>query len=216
MKKTNAVYFFGIIVAVIFILVYTFADSSANDNYLEKLTKFRAEKDKFFKTSAESPFEDKKKFATLNYFPPNQTYRIKATVETIKDTTRLKLKMTGGEEESFIRYGYASFKLKDQTHKVLLLLKMGEEGEKDGLFLPFTDETSGFDTYGGGRYLDLELEKNGELMIDFNFAYNPFCAYNHNYTCPVPPKENHIAIKINAGEKDYPRDDMDAEKTATK
>ena len=207
MKKSNAVYFFGIIIAVIFILVYTFADTSANDSYLEKLTKFRAEKDRFFQSSEESPFEDKKKFTKLTYFAPDQAYRIKATVEPIRDTAKLKLRMTGGEEESFVRYGYASFKLKDQEHKVLLLLKMGEDGEEDGLFLPFTDETNGFETYGGGRYLDLELDKNSELMIDFNFAYNPFCAYNHNYTCPVPPKENHIGIKINAGEKDYPRDD---------
>jgi uncharacterized protein len=207
MKKNNAVYFFGIIVAVIFILVYTFADTSANDSYLEKLTKFRTEKDRFFKSSEETPFKDKKKFSKLIYFPPDQAYRIKATVESIKDTARLKLRMTGGEEESFIRYGYATFKLKDQEHKVLLLLKPGEDGEEDGLFLPFTDETNGFETYGGGRYLDLELDKNGELMIDFNFAYNPFCAYNHDYTCPVPPKENHIGIKINAGEKDYPRDE---------
>jgi uncharacterized protein (DUF1684 family) len=216
MKTTNAVYFFGIIIAVIFILIYTFADTSANDTYLEKLNKFRAEKDKFFKASAESPFEDKKKFTRLNYFPPDQAYRIKAAVESIKDTARLKLRMTGGEEESFIKYGYASFKLKDQTHKVLLLLKMGEEGEKDALFLPFTDETNGFDTYGGGRYLDLELDKDGQLIIDFNFAYNPFCAYNHNYTCPVPPKENHFNIKINAGEKDYPRDESTTDSTARK
>jgi uncharacterized protein (DUF1684 family) len=214
MKKTNAVYFYGIIVAVIFILIYTFADTSANDTYLTKINKFRGEKDKFFKDSPESPLEDKKKFTRLTYFLPDQAYRIKATVEPIKDTARFTLRMTGGEEESFIRYGYATFKLKELTHKVLLLLKMGEDREKDALFLPFTDETNGFDTYGGGRYLDLELEKDGQLMIDFNFAYNPFCAYNHNYTCPIPPKENHILIKINAGEKDYPRDETTVDSTA--
>ncbi len=196
MKKTNAIYFFGIIIAVIFILIYTFADTQANDTYLEKLTKFRTQKDQFFKTSEESPFEDKKKYTKLNYFSPDQAFRIRATVEPIQDTAKLKLRMTGGEEESFVKYGYATFRLKEQSHKLLLLLKMGEAGEEDQLFLPFTDETNGFDTYGGGRYLDLELDKNKELMIDFNFAYNPFCAYNHNYTCPVPPKENHFNNSI--------------------
>jgi uncharacterized protein (DUF1684 family) len=115
--------------------------------------------------------------------------------------------MTGGEAEYFIKYGYATFKLKDKSHKLLLLLQLNNEDEKDKLFLPFTDKTNGFETYGGGRYLDLDLEKDDQLIIDFNFAYNPFCAYNDNYTCPVPPAENQLDIEIKAGEKEYVKDE---------
>jgi uncharacterized protein (DUF1684 family) len=203
MKKTNAIYFYGIIAAVILILIYTFADTQANDSYVEKLTKFRNEKDEFFKNSDESPLTKKEDFSKLNYFLPDLTYRIKSNIELIKDTTRLQIRMTGGEVENFIKYGYATFKLKDKTHKLLLLLRMDEEGGKDELFLPFTDKTNGFETYGGGRYLDLELDNNDQLMIDFNFAYNPFCAYNDNFTCPIPPSENQLDIEIKAGEKEF-------------
>lgn len=203
MKKTNAIYFYGIIIAVILILIYTFADTQANDSYVEKLMKFRQEKDSFFKTSDQSPLTTKEKFSKLSYFPPDLTYRIKASIEMIKDTSRLKVRMTGGEQENFIKYGFATFKLKDKTHKLLLLLKMDEDEGKDELFLPFTDKTNGFETYGGGRYLDIELDSNNELIIDFNFSYNPFCAYNDNYTCPVPPAENQLDIEIKAGEKEF-------------
>jgi uncharacterized protein (DUF1684 family) len=207
MKKTNAIYFFGIIVAVILILIYTFADTQANENYVDKLNKFRIEKDEFFNSSDQSPITQKDKFNKLSYYPADLTYRIRAAVELIHDTTKLKVRMTGGEAEYFIKYGYATFKLKDKSHKLLLLLQLNNEDEKDKLFLPFTDKTNGFETYGGGRYLDLDLEKDDQLIIDFNFAYNPFCAYNDNYTCPVPPAENQLDIEIKAGEKEYVKDE---------
>ena len=207
MKKTNAIYFFGIIAAVILILIYTFADTQANENYVDKLNKFRTEKDEFFKSSDQSPISQKEKFTKLNYYPADLTYRIRAAIELIHDTTKLKVRMTGGESEYFIKYGYATFKLQDKTHKLLLLLQLNKEDEEDKLFLPFTDKTNGFETYGGGRYLDLDLEKDDQIVIDFNFAYNPFCAYNDNYTCPVPPAQNQLDIEIKAGEKEFVKEE---------
>lgn len=200
-KKTNAVYFFGIILAITGILVYTFVDSGANDSYVTELTKFRRDKDEFFKESGESPVEKKETFTRLNYFPPNQTFRIRAALERISDTTQLRLRMTGGEEERFVRYAFATFTLRGETHKLVLLKQQNDAEEK--LFLPFTDKTNGFDTYGGGRYLDVEPPQSNQVVLDFNFAYNPFCAYNYNYTCPVPPAENHLDLEIRAGEREF-------------
>ncbi len=108
---------------------------------------FRTQKDHDFKTLSESPIPDKEHFKKLNYFPPDPSYRITATVVSIEDTTRLKIRMTGGKEESFIRYGYARFTLGGKAYKLLLLQSVGEE--TDELFLPFMDKTNGFDTYGG-------------------------------------------------------------------
>lgn len=202
MKKTNAIYFFGIVIAVVLILFYTFTDTEVNENYVEKLTKFRVDKDGFFKESDESPLEKKDNFLKLNYYPPDPTYRIRASLELIEDTTQLKIRMTGGEEETFVKYAYASFKLKDKQHK-LLLLKQNSDGSDERLFLPFSDKTNGFETYGGGRYLDVDFPEDEQVILDFNFAYNPFCAYNSNYTCPIPPRENYLDIEIPAGEKDF-------------
>jgi uncharacterized protein (DUF1684 family) len=76
-------------------------------------------------------------------------------------------------------------------------------GYEDYLFIPFKDLTNGEDTYGGGRYLDLKIPEGETILIDFNRAYNPYCAYNHNYSCPIPPFENHLKVKIEAGVKKY-------------
>jgi uncharacterized protein len=206
MKKTNSVYFFGIVIAVIFILVYTFTSTEVNETYTDKLQEFRADKDRYFKRSDDSPIQNKEKFTSLEYFPPSQAFRIQASVERVTDDTPITVRMTGGEEETFVRYGFATFKLKEQTHRLLLLKHTGDDADEK-LFLPFTDKTNGFTTYGGGRYLDVEPSTNDQVMIDFNFAYNPFCAYNSNYTCPVPPAENHLEIEILAGEKDFAKEE---------
>jgi len=124
-------------------------------------------------------------------------------VQPIKDTTRLKIGRTDGSSELFVRYAYASFQLGGRQNR-LLLLKSNEQAKEDELFLAFTDKTNGFKTYGGGRYLDLEWKGDKDkITIDFNFAYNPFCAYNANYSCPLPPTQNHLEIAIRAGEKEF-------------
>jgi hypothetical protein len=200
--KASRIYFFGIVLVIILILMYTFTDTGVNDAYVREINQFRADKDGYFKNSDDSPIQDKKKFDKLDYFPPDQHYRIMATVQPIADTARLKVRTTDGKETFMTRYGYATFAFEGQDRR-LLLLRSAEDGD-DRLFLPFTDATNGFDSYGGGRYLDLEYDEDDkQLMLDFNLAYNPFCAYNDDYSCPIPPKENHLDIAIKAGEKNY-------------
>jgi uncharacterized protein (DUF1684 family) len=200
--KASRIYFFGIVLVIILILVYTFADTGVNDAYEREISQFRADKQEYFKSSADSPIQNKAQFSQLDYFPPDQRYRIMAALQPVTDTARLQVRTTDGKQTVLTRYAYANFALEGREHRLLLLKSADEEDER--LFLPFTDATNGFDTYGGGRYLDLAYKPGDkELMIDFNLAYNPFCAYNDDYSCPIPPKENALDIPIKAGEKNY-------------
>lgn len=196
-------YFFGVIAIVVAVLAYTFISTGKRDLYSEELVRFRAEKDAFFKDAPDSPIEDRTRFTALNYYPPDQSLRIIASIKPIKDTTRLKVGRTDGTSELFVRYAYADFQLGGKRNR-LLLLKSNEQAEEGKLFLAFTDKTNGFETYGGGRYLDLEWKgAKDRITLDFNFAYNPFCAYNGNYSCPLPPTQNHLEVPIRAGEKEF-------------
>jgi hypothetical protein len=117
-----------------------------------------------------------------------------------------KMKTTTDRQPEYRTYGTLTFKLFDSTirlqvyQNVELIKKPGFE---DYLFVPFTDNTSADESYGGGRYLDLRVPLSKSIEVDFNRAYNPYCAYNHKYSCPIPPAENHIPLKMKAGEKKY-------------
>jgi uncharacterized protein (DUF1684 family) len=205
--NAGKIYFFGVVAIVVLVLVYTFVFTGKKDSYADEIIKFRVEKDDFFKNSTDnSPLQNREAFQHLSYFPPDPSFRIIASLEPIQDTTRLKVGRTDGTTEYMIRFAYASFQLGGKVHKLLVLKSSSEEDE---LFLPFNDKTNGFETYGGGRYLDdhnkgLEWKaQEKKLVIDFNFAYNPFCTYNPNYSCPIPPAQNFMDIPIKAGEKDF-------------
>lgn len=200
--KASRIYFFGVIVVIILILVYTFTDTGVNDTYVREISKFRTDKDEYFKKSQDSPLRNKQEFGKLDYFEPDQKYRIMAALQPVADTAKLKIRTTDGKQSLLNKFAYATFSLEGREHRLLLL--KSDEDDDDRLFLPFTDESNGFDTYGGGRYLDLDYDGEAkQLMIDFNLTYNPFCAYNDNYSCPIPPKENHLNIPIRAGEKNF-------------
>ncbi len=204
--NAGKIYFFGVVAIVVLVLIYTFVFTGKKDSYADEISKFRTEKDDFFKNSTDnSPIQNRETFQHLNYFPPDPAFRIIANVSLIQDTTRLKVGRTDGTTEYMLRYGFATFQLGGQMHKLLLLKSTVEEDEE--LFLPFNDKTNGFETYGGGRYLDDHNKglswnvEDQKLVIDFNFAYNPFCIYNPNYSCPIPPAQNFMDIPIKAGEK---------------
>jgi uncharacterized protein (DUF1684 family) len=101
-----------------------------------------------------------------------------------------------------VKYGELAFSLNGKEFKLNIYQNLGlinKEGYEDYLFLPFLDETNGIESYGGGRYVDARIPEGATMIIDFNKAYNPYCAYNHKYSCPIPPKENHLDIKVLAG-----------------
>ena len=204
MKSTNIIIII-IVVAAIAILFYTMQDGNTPDVYIKQIEKERQEKDHFMRTSSESPFADSiALFKSLNYFPINGSYRIIATLSPIKEKTVVVLTTSDGNEDHYLPYAYAEFKL-DGIENKLLILEVMEMGIQRGtLFLAFGDETSALETYGAGRYLDIKkVPGSSTITLDFNLAYNPYCAYTDNFSCPLPPPENLLKVAIRAGEKIY-------------
>jgi uncharacterized protein (DUF1684 family) len=162
------------------------------------VTKIRSDKDENFRNSDESPIKDKASFKGLNYYSFNKDYIIDFALEKAEKTETVDIKMTDGTTEKLILFGKIKGEFKDFT--IALTIYQRENGD---FFLPFKDKTAPTETYGGGRYLDLPLKnaKNNQLRVDFNLAYNPFCAYNEDFACPIPPAENTLPIRIEAGEK---------------
>jgi uncharacterized protein (DUF1684 family) len=169
--------------------------------YVEDLRTERTMKDSFMGRHVESPFvaEDVPGFTGLKYFPIDEGYRVKGQLERVSDPQEAFLR-TNRDGEAVMRYlGDLVFQIQRRT----LRLRVYHAGEGVGtsVFVPFRDSTSGKETYGPGRYLTLELNENDEYEIDFNRAFNPYCAYTDAYECGFPPAENDLPVPIRAGEK---------------
>lgn len=189
---------------VIIIIGYSFGAFDGDESYIKTIETHRQERETFFKRGSESPLSkgDKRNFKGLNYYPANPDYRVNARLTPFQNQTIVKIPTSDNKEKTYTRFAYAEFELKDKMHKVLLLKPTDSENPND-VFLAFTDSTSGDETYGGGRYVDLVTSSDSRIIIDFNKAYNPFCVFNDEYSCPFPPKENHLNVAIEAGEKNY-------------
>lgn len=205
MKKQNIIILVAVIVAVITIF-YSFQGSQDQSAYIETIQNERKEKDRFMRTSNESPFvnDTTLTYAGLKYYPPDVKYKITATLTPIESKKVVVLATSDGKEERYLEFAYAEFDL-DGYHNKLLILEMMAMGPIKGkLFLAFGDETSGVETYGAGRYLDItKTPGSNTITLDFNQAYNPYCAYSDNFSCPLPPRENLLRVAIRAGEKTY-------------
>jgi|SRR5699024_7487381 len=145
--------------------------------------------------------EDFEQFNGLEFYPLNSKYIVEAKFIRTPDEKPFLMPTTTERLPEYVKVGEAHFTL-ENTDVVLNLYKP-TEFEEDYLFLPFTDLTSGDGSYGGGRYLDFKTPEDDILIIDFNKAYNPYCAYNPRYSCPIPPEENDILLRIEAGVKDF-------------
>ncbi len=144
----------------------------------------------------------------LHFFEADSSYAVKADVEFLIDEKPFPMPTYSGKTKAYIRYALLKFSLHGTPHQLTVYRSIALskiEAYKDYLFLPFTDETNANETYGGGRYIDLSLKDITEnhVLVDFNKAYNPYCAYSAGYQCPQPPEENSLKVKINAGEKIY-------------
>ncbi|MCC2547664.1 DUF1684 domain-containing protein [Hymenobacter sp. BT175] len=208
--KVNFKLLIGLGLLVVF--GYVLKDLFLNDNqYILRLRQERQEKNDTFRRPADSPLSsaEREHFDSLRYFRPSPDYRLDAKLEQFGKPDTIVLPMSDGKTEKYLRWGKASFTLPGQQAGQQLVLFLKADGRDSTLFVPFTDQTNGRETYGGGRYLDAALpEKNAtELTLDFNRAYNPFCAYNDSYSCPVPPAENRLPVAIAAGEKSFPEAD---------
>jgi uncharacterized protein len=204
MKRSNLFISIGLI-AVVALIIYSLQGGKSVGDYQAFINKERKDKDEFMKSGEESPFlKDTIPFEGLKYFPANDKYNIKAKLESIEDKKVVLLGTSDGKEQKYLEYAYAIFDL-DGVENKLLILELMEMGPLRGkLFLAFADATSGLETYGAGRYLDVKkVPAATSIELDFNLAYNPYCAYNENFSCPFPPKENILKVAILAGEKSY-------------
>lgn len=150
--------------------------------------------------------EDFKNFTGLEFYPIDAKFIIMADFVRTPDEKPFLMPTSTARLPEYVKYGEAHFTLLGKSC-VLNLFKSTtpykEPGYEDYLFLPFTDLTSGDGSYGGGRYLDQRIPKGDTIIIDFNRAYNPYCAYSHRYSCPIPPEENDLPIRIEAGVKAF-------------
>jgi uncharacterized protein len=172
---------------------------------------FREGRDAEFRDKAESPLkeEDFDKFKGLNYFPINTAYRVTATFTRTPDEKYFQMPTSSGKTKKFVRYGSVRFRLHG-AERTLSVYQIDKEvldkfpEYADLLFIPFRDASNKTETYAGGRYIDIRQPKGGAVVLDFNLAYNPSCAYGSDrYNCPIPPRENTLDIAIKAGEKRY-------------
>ena len=174
------------------------------------LERIRAEKDDLFASDPHSPLtaEQKQGFKGLNYYPENPSLRLEVEVEPFAEQELIQMQTMTGGVQTFSRYGRFKFMVDGQEAELTIF------GDEHGFFLPFVDALAGKETYGAGRYLEPERTSTGRFRVDFNLAYNPYCAYNEprslaaragrepmTWTCPLTPFENRLKVPIRAGEK---------------
>jgi len=165
-----------------------------------ELEEFRADKDDFYAHDHRSPLSHTQQhtFKGLSYFPENKALVIKANIDRNVEPGAVRMQTTTGQEQVYSRFGLVRFQVDGRPAQLTLYASAGSHD----LFLPFRDATSGKESYGAGRYLDLHAHGD-EVAIDFNYAYNPNCAYNPEWSCPLPPAENWLKVPIRAGEMTF-------------
>ena len=166
-----------------------------------RLERFRTNKNSLFKKDADSPLEpaQKKCFRGLAYFPENPALDLILSLDTTEAGTPLVTLTTRGEERHYVRMGTVEVPLLAGPVRLTVL----REVNRGHIFIPFRDGTSGVESYGMGRYLEPQERPDGRLHIDFNYAYNPYCAYGDGWNCPIPPPENVLTARIEAGEQAF-------------
>ena len=188
---------------LLLLLFYSFSDNEIDENYLSAVEKEIRNRHKFLAFNEASPFSQfDVVYQKPSYYPIDKKYKVNASVERIKERQIIFLNTSNGESERFQKFAWLKFSLDGRLFR-LLVLKPMEFGTDKTLFCGFADDTSGEGSYGGGRYLDITIGKSNKTSLDFNLAYNPYCAYVNQYTCPLPPSENILPIAIEAGERAY-------------
>jgi len=196
------------IFTILLLLSCTLVFSQSERKLRKEIKKYHKSETKKFanaETTILTP-EDFKTFNKLEFYPPNLKYRVTANFIRTPDEKPFLMPTTTDRLPEYVKYGEAHFELNGKQ-LVLALYKNTTPYEdpeyKDYLFLPFTDLTSGDGSYGGGRFLDAYIPEGDTMVLNFNRAYNPYCAYNSKYSCPIPPEENDLLVRIEAGIKDY-------------
>ena len=170
------------------------------ENSVIDLNTFRTEKDSFFAHHAQSPLTHKQRqsFRGLHYFPENKSLRLEIQVERFADQAEIQIPTSTGDVQRYRRYGKFRFQVDGQNAELTIY------EAPHGFFLPFVDSLAGRETYAAGRYLEIDSLGKDRFLVDFNLSYNPYCAYNEQWSCPLTPHENRLNVPIRAGEKIFP------------
>jgi uncharacterized protein (DUF1684 family) len=170
-------------------------------SYVDEIASARAAKDNDFRTASNSPIPENRRaeLLPLAYFPIDPDYKVGAILKPSNDTTVLEMPTSTGGKEPMRRIGTLEFSVKGRP--LTLTAFREQRATTDGLFVPFTDLTTGTETYAAGRFLEFEPKTTGIYEIDFNRAFIPYCYYSPTYECPYPPAENRLQIPIRAGER---------------
>ncbi len=204
---------YKLLVTKIFIPILLLSLVSCGDNYtpeekkyISEIENYRQEKDDYMKNSADSPFNFKGKvhFEPLKYYDPDPEFVFKSKLFEYEDKDTITIFGTKGEERKAVRYGYVNLNYQNNVYKVNVYQGTSKTGETY-YSIWFTDKTTNDETYGVGRYVDFEINPDPDFIytIDFNLAFNPYCAYSPDYSCAIPTKEDYIALAIEAGEKKF-------------
>lgn len=182
--------------------------SITKSDKLADILLFQQELNAEFKNPETSPLADRFRidFETLDFFEPDTNYIVEAKLIRTPDALPFSMPTTTGRESTEVVYGIAKFTLNGKEHELEIYQSpelITQDKYEDYLFLPFTDNTNGEETYGGGRYLDLRIPNGSTIVLDFNKAYNPYCAYNKKFSCPIVPKVNHLDTEIRVGVKAF-------------
>ena len=189
--------------ATLFLFFVSAGQAQKNNAYLDSMKAFQKNY-----VEMHGILQTKEQQSLIRFFPIDASYRVDCTFEKINNSPWLPMATSGAKQRMHRQYGKITFRLHDSTLHLFLYQSqdlMQTEEEKNYLFLLFSDATSGEESYGAGRYIDCTLEDihGSHFVLDFNKAYNPYCAYTVGYNCPIPPKENDLPVAIRAGEKNY-------------
>ena len=167
---------------------------------MSALSEFRAAKDDFFRSDHDSPLQpqQQREFEGLSYYDEDATLSLGIAPAPFDEQAVIEMQTSTGEVASYLRWARISFEVAGEAAELTIF----KDVQSSSLFLPFQDANAGGETYGAGRYLDVE-EHDGRLHVDFNYAYNPYCAYNEQWSCPIPPAENRLTVAIRAGERSF-------------
>lgn len=197
---------------LVFLLSFSFylfssALAQTDSVWYNGVIEWQQEMNREYADSATSPLtpEDRAAFVSLPFFPPNADFCVSAVLKLTPDAEPFIMKTSGTKTPTYRQYGVFHFKIKGQSFTLPAYQRvevLTTDDYADYLFLPFNDLTNGDETYISGRFMDCRIQKDSVYTLDFNKAYNPYCAYNHKYSCPIPPKENFLNIRVEAGVKD--------------
>lgn len=185
---------------MLFVIALAAACTPAPEDYTTRIAAERELKDRLFRdVGGDSPIKpgELEQFVPLAYFPIDESYAVPASLDPAPQQPILQMPTSTGRLRNVQRLGTLRFTLKGQPLQLTAFLEEGSQR----LFVPFSDLTSGAETYQAGRYMNLDPMPSGIYIVDFNIAYNPYCYYNEEYDCPLPPSENRLTVPVRAGER---------------